>query len=194
MEAATTRKPDVRPCELSTRRLFLRPLRLDDAPGMFAIYSDPQTMRYWSSRPVTELEQAAHKIAEDLQLQAGGSAVFWSIVLPKTGRVIGKFTLFHVDTVNHRAELGYVLHRQFWRKGYGSEVLAAMLETAFDTFGLHRLEADIDPDNLASLALLGKFGFRREGLMRERWRLGEEWRDSVVMSLLAPEWRLARAR
>lgn len=115
-------------------------------------------------------------------------------MLPKTGRVIGKFTLFHIDENNHRAEIGYVLNRQFWRKGYGSEVVAAMLECCFDHYGMHRVEADIDPDNAASLALLKKFGFRREGLFRQRWKQGEEWRDSVMMALLSIEWRLARLR
>ena len=71
---------------------------------------------------------------------------------------------------------------------------AAMLETAFEAFELHRLEADIDPDNAASLALLRKFGFREEGRFRERWLLGEEWRDSIMMALLATDWRLSRTR
>ena len=59
---------------------------------------------------------------------------------------------------------------------------------------LDRLEADIDPDNAASLALLRKFGFREEGRFRERWLLGEEWRDSIMMALLATDWRLSRTR
>jgi RimJ/RimL family protein N-acetyltransferase len=185
---------DPKPCELRTRRLLLRPLGADDAPGMYAIYSDPETMKYWSSVAIDSLEQASRMVAEDLKLQAGGSAAFWAIVLPKTGRVIGKFTLFQIDRNNRRAEIGYVLNRQFWRKGYGSEVTAAMLELFFDEFGLHRLEADIDPDNLASIALLKKFGFRQEGVFRERWRLGSEWRDSIMMALINTQWYLARAR
>lgn len=184
----------LKPCDVVTRRLLLRPLRGDDAPGMYAIYSDPDTMRYWSTRPVHSLEGAARMVSEDLQLQLGGTAAFWSITLPKTGRVIGKFALFAINREHGRAELGYVLNRQFWGKGYGSESLAAMLETAFQRFGLHRLEADTDPENHASIALLRKFGFRQEGRFRERWRQGDEWRDSMMFSLLASDWRLARAR
>lgn len=69
-----------------------------------------------------------------------------------------------------------------------------MLELCFDEFKLHRLEADIDPENEASIGLLKKFGFRQEGLFRERWRLGDEWRDSIMMSLLGATWQLARVR
>ena len=194
MEVAKYPEWDVKPLELTTRRLLLRPLRADDAPGMYAIYSDPETMRYWSSQVVKNLEAAAGIVGDDLRLQLDGSAAFWAVVLPKTGRVIGKFSLFYINPENRRAEIGYVLNRQFWGKGYGTEILDAMIATAFDVFHLHRLEADIDPDNAASLALLKKFGFREEGLFRERWLMGNEWRDSILMALLAPAWRLARLR
>jgi RimJ/RimL family protein N-acetyltransferase len=194
MEASQNLTMDIGPCEVQTRRLLVRPLRADDAPGMYSIYSDPQTMRYWSSVSIRKLEDAAHMVAEDLKLQLSGTAVFWAIVLPRTGRVIGKFTLLQIDRGNRRAEIGYVLNRQFWRKGYGSEVLAAMLELIFNDFGLHRLEADIDPNNAASIALLKKFDFRQEGLFRERWLIGDEWRDSLIMALLSTRWHLARAR
>jgi RimJ/RimL family protein N-acetyltransferase len=182
----------VKPFELKTRRLVLRPLRAEDAPGMYAIYSDAQTMRFWSAQVIDDLEAAAGMVADDLRLQLDGSAAFWAVVLPKTGRVIGKFSFFYINPDNRRAEIGYVLNRQFWGKGYGTELLGAMIQTAFDTYRLHRLEADIDPDNAASLALLKKFGFREEGRFRERWLLGDEWRDSIMMALLAPAWRLAR--
>ena len=194
MEVAIPVLRDVKPFEIRTRRLLMRPLHADDAPGMYAIYSDPETMRYWSSNRIAELQEAAQMVSQDLQLQFGGTAAFWAVVLPKTGRVIGKFTLFHIDRDNRRAELGYVLNRRFWGKGYGSELLGALLQTCFEHFELHRLEADIDPDNAASLALLRKHGFREEGLGRERWLLNGEWRDSVMMALLAPAWRLARLR
>lgn len=194
MEAATPLSREVKPCEFSTRRLVLRPLCADDAPGMYAIYSDPETMKYWSTHTIRELEQAARMVGEDLQLQMGGTAAFWAIVLPKTGRVIGKFTLFNIHRDNDRAEIGYVIHRQFWRKGYGAEVLDGMLKLCFERFALHRLEADIDPENTASLALLAKFGFRQEGLCRERWHVAGQRRDSLMMALLAPAWRLSRMR
>ncbi|MEM1411263.1 MAG: GNAT family N-acetyltransferase [Pseudomonadota bacterium] len=194
MEAAKDLEGALKPFDIPTRRLLLRPLEARDAPGMYAIYSDPKTMKYWSSRPIDGLEASARMVAEDLALQRGGTAAFWAIVLPQTGRVIGKFSLFTIDRLNRRAEVGYVINRQFWGKGYGTEVLAAMLEAVFNRYELHRVEADIDPDNAASLALLRKFGFQQEGLLRERWLMGDEYRDSIVMGLLSTQWRLAKLR
>ena len=69
-----------------------------------------------------------------------------------------------------------------------SEALAAVLDFAFDHLELHRIEADVDPDHAASLALLSKFGFRREGLLRERWRVHGAWHDTVMLGLLAGDY------
>ena len=70
-----------------------------------------------------------------------------------------------------------------------SEAMAPVLSHAFDTLDLHRLEADTDPDNAASLALLEKFGFTREGYLRERWHIQGAWADTVMLGLLARDYR-----
>ena len=64
--------------------------------------------------------------------------------------------------------------------------MECMLDFAFNELDLHRLEADSDPDNQASLALLEKFGFQREGLFRERWWIDGRWCDSVMLGLIRP--------
>jgi RimJ/RimL family protein N-acetyltransferase len=58
---------------------------------------------------------------------------------------------------------------------------------------LHRIEVDTDPDNLASLALLDRFGFTREGYFRDRWRVHGAWHDSVMLALLEDEYRKSPA-
>jgi RimJ/RimL family protein N-acetyltransferase len=70
-----------------------------------------------------------------------------------------------------------------------AETMAAVLAYAFDVLKLYRVEADSDPGNTASLALLEKFGFTREGLFRERWLMDEKWFDSVMLGLLEDDYR-----
>ena len=65
-----------------------------------------------------------------------------------------------------------------------TQALGAVIEFAFSTLRLHRIEADVDPGNTASLALLEKLGFQREGLFRERWRVHGQWQDSVMLGLI----------
>jgi RimJ/RimL family protein N-acetyltransferase len=74
-----------------------------------------------------------------------------------------------------------------------SEALRLLVDFAFGSLGLHRLEADVDPRNGPSLRLLERLGFRREGLLRERYHAQGEIQDSVILGLLAPEWQQASA-
>jgi len=69
------------------------------------------------------------------------------------------------------------------------EALAALLDFSFGTLKLRRLEADVDPRNENSLRILDKLGFKREGLLRERWNVGDEIQDTTFLGLLAKEWR-----
>jgi RimJ/RimL family protein N-acetyltransferase len=72
------------------------------------------------------------------------------------------------------------------------EALTAVIDYAFGPLGLRRLEADTDPRNGASLRTLERLGFTREGLLRERWQVGDEIPDSALWGLLAREWRERR--
>ena len=74
-----------------------------------------------------------------------------------------------------------------------ASALTAVIDFAFGPFGLRRLEADTHPDNTASCRALERLGFRREGLLVERWQVGDEISDSVLWGLLAREWRERRA-
>ncbi|MFD7901758.1 GNAT family N-acetyltransferase [Kitasatospora sp. NPDC059747] len=87
------------------------------------------------------------------------------------------------------AELGYVLRRDAWGHGYGSETARLLCVLAFDHLGLHRLAASVDVDNAASVRVLGKLGFQREGRVRHDVLKGGVWSDSYLYSLLADEWR-----
>jgi RimJ/RimL family protein N-acetyltransferase len=70
-----------------------------------------------------------------------------------------------------------------------AEALPALVAHAFGALDLNRLEADIDPRNTASARVLERLGFRREGLLRERWIVNGEKSDSAIYGLLRAEWR-----
>jgi len=167
----------------------LRPLTEEDTGDMHAVYSDETTMAYWSNTPTKTIEETRQLVVRDIKAEKKGLALFWAIELKETGAVIGKCTLWQYDENNQRAEVGYILNRQFWRKGLMSETLAAMIDYAFSGLGLHRLEADTDVNNTASLALLEKLGFQREGFFRERWYVNGQRQDSVMLGLLEQDWQ-----
>lgn len=178
-----------RAIELHTSRLTLRPVTTDDAEAYFDIFSDERSMLYWSHEPITTHDEAQELLRQDIEWEEGDSAINWGITLPDSNRLIGKINLFQISQQNRRAEMGYILERGHWGRGYMAEAMACVLAYAFDTLGLHRIEADTDPDNTPSLALLDRFGFSREGLFRDRWFVHGKWHDSVMLALLEADYR-----
>ena len=179
--------PDRAP-QIATSRLRLRPIGLDDCEAFLAIHSDAETLAYWSGELISTLDEARVLVERELDHAKSGNCLNWGIALPESDTLIGKFALFAFHAQNRRAEVGYILNRAYWGKGLMSEVLETGLEYAFDTLNLHRIEADTDPDNTASLALLEKNGFKREGFFRDRWFIEGEWKDSVMLALLRPDY------
>jgi RimJ/RimL family protein N-acetyltransferase len=175
------------PRELNTRDLHLRPLGIEDAEGMFAMLSDPQSLKYWSDQPISDIDAAIQVLRKDVESDAKGNSMCWAITLDDQETMIGKCILFQFNQDNHRAEIGYILNRNYWRRGFMQQALEAIIDFAFTTLKLHRIEADIDSKNTGSLALLEKLGFEREGFFRDRWCVYGEWQDSVMLALLNPK-------
>ncbi len=181
--------PLFEPVTLHTSRLVLRPLRDADAQAFFEIWSDAEAMRYFSFSPMTQIEQAEARVARNLQTSATGQDLICVLELRETGEALGECVLFHANEQCRRAEIGFSLRRTFWRGGYMREAASAMIDHAFGTLRLNRIEADIDPRNVASAQLLERLGFVREGLLRERWIVGDEVSDSALYGLLASDRR-----
>ena len=173
---------------LETERLRLRALGPTDAEALYEVFSDPEVMRYWSNPPHPDLERTKTMIEDIRTAVAEGEILQWGIERREDGRLLGTVTLIS-DGSQPRAELGYILGREHWGQGYAGEAQRSAVGFAFDDLGLHRLEADTDPDNTASLRSLERLGFRREGTLRERWIVGDRVSDSAILGLLAREWR-----
>lgn len=170
--------------DLETGRLLIRRLRMDDAPAMLEMLSDPETTRYWGRPVMTELQQAEQYTQENLSWMDQGHCLYWGIEEKASGKMIGTCTLFKLDLINRRGEIGYLLNRSYWRRGIMTEALSSVIDHAFHGMQLHRLEADVDPENAASIRLLEGFGFQREGLFRDRWWVGGRWCDSLMLGLV----------
>jgi len=178
---------------LETRRLLLRPLRSEDAEALHEAFNDPLVMRHWNQHPSTDLAETRERIARSLGTSPEWHAA-WSIVRPADGRAIGVVNYHHREAWNRRLEIGYLLARAHWRQGLMREALAAVLGYCFGAFDVHRVEATVEPDNLPSRHLLESLGFVCESaVMRDRLKVGDGYRSTVMYGLLASEWA-ARSR
>ena len=124
-------------------------------------------------------------------IQATGTALQLVVVERSSDRAIGTCLVFRYDEGSSRAELGYVLGRAHWSRGYMREALGALLAGAFGPMNLRRIEAEVDPRNGASQRLLLHLGFQKEGRLRERWVAKGETKDVDAFGLLRREWTSA---
>ena len=177
---------------IDANRICLRWISAPDTDAFYDIYSNPEVMRYWSTPPLADREAATNLIRKIQEDRKRRIILKWGIALRPDNKLIGSITLFNLDFNHHRAEIGYALGRQHWGQGYMNEALMALLRYAFETLDLHRIEADVDPRNNASIRTLEKLGFQREGVLRERWQVAGEIQDAFFYGLLKHEWVGAR--
>jgi ribosomal-protein-alanine N-acetyltransferase len=168
----------------STARFSLAPLQPSDRGDLFAHFSDLATVEFMDIAPMTTIAEADETIAWARRLLDAGEGVRWAIRNQAGGFVgtIGFNSL--VRERGSRGEIGYDVVRPLWRQGVMGEVLPAVLDHAFETLGLHRVEAMITPGNAASVGLLTAHGFRLEGLLRDHghWR-GRFWDQQLFARL-----------
>jgi ribosomal-protein-alanine N-acetyltransferase len=106
------------------------------------------------------------------------------------GAIVGAINFFDLEGgIVQAACVGYYVGAPFAGRGYMTEALGLALRHAFVRLGLHRVEADIEPDNVASIRLVRRLGFTREGLSRRYLKLRGRWRDHERWAILAEDWR-----
>lgn len=176
---------------LSTARLELRPITQADAEALFAIFADPETMRYWSHRPYTSIDQARVLIDRILTSYSAKNGIEWAITERDRDQLIGKCCFHRVLKDHARAEVGYVIARDRWGQGILREALLSILDLGFSAMGLHSVEAQLDPRNERSANALVKVGFQKEGYLRENFCIEGEFLDTAIYSLLKRDY-LAR--
>jgi [ribosomal protein S5]-alanine N-acetyltransferase len=169
-------------------RVRLRPYRAGDVDDAYAVFSDPDVVRYWSFPPWTERAQAEEFLRPLLE-PADDAVMPWAVADRDSDRLVGTTTIFAIHKTQRRAEIGYTLLREHWGKGLAREAVTRALVYGFEELGLRRFEADIDPRNAPSIGLVERLGFQREGYMRERWLVAGEICDSAMFGLLAHELR-----
>lgn len=159
---------------IRTQRLLLRRARMDDLDAMHRILGNGTAMRYWSTLPHTDIEQTRDWLAAMIDASSEESDDF---IVELNGQVIGKAGCWRLP------EVGYILHPDHWGKGYAAEALGAAISHVFANHPVTALVADVDPRNAASLRLLDRLGFRETHRAERTMQIGDEWCDSVYLSL-----------
>jgi len=173
---------------VNSHRLTVRPVHADDLPDLMAVNGDDEVTRYLPYTTWQTREDSTSWLARMQALADGGSAVQLVMQQRSDGQVIGTVLLFKWVEASARIELGYVLGRAHWRQGLAREAVQAVCGQAFGALGVRRIEAEVQPDNTASNALLRALGFVHEGTLRQRWVAKHSAYDTHIYGCLAAEW------
>jgi RimJ/RimL family protein N-acetyltransferase len=182
------------PYELSapvrTDRLVLRAMTDDDVDHIHAYQSRADVCRYLPFEPRTR-DEVAEKVAKySAALALTGEGDFWQLAIERATEpgLIGDLYFAIKSTANATAEIGWTIHPDFAGNGYMTEAAGALLGIAFGTLGVHRVYAQLDPRNDASIALCRRLGMREEAhFVEDLWFKGA-WGDTGIYALLDREW------
>ncbi|MFZ5669768.1 MAG: GNAT family N-acetyltransferase [Pseudomonadota bacterium] len=168
---------------LETERLTLTPVTQEDAALIHPIMADPEVMAHMDSAAMDDPDVVEAFIGGLLTEMANEQAFYWSVRLNEDGRYLGSVDLSDIDWRHRRAEVGFILGRDAWGRGYGYEAMQAVMAHAA-SLGFLRLWARTLVGNNASEALLRKLGFEEEGYLRGHVDRDGERRDCRLWGLL----------
>lgn len=169
---------------IETERLILRRTTLKDADDYFILRSSPEAMKYICKplhKTIEDTKEMIYKINEMINFNDG---ISWAVCLKTQQNMIGSVSFHRIEKEHYRAEIGYMLHPDYWKLGIISEAVNAIINFGFNQMQLHSIEAHIDPENVGSEKILQKFNFVKEAYYKENYFYNGIFLDTVVYSLI----------
>ncbi|WP_274309929.1 GNAT family N-acetyltransferase [Solibacillus daqui] len=170
--------------EIHTQRLHLRRMEVSDSHSLFKIWSDPDVTKFMNISSFTQEAQAKEMIELLENLAKANEAIRFSMVERKSNEIIGTCGFNSLDFENAKAEIGYDIAKAYWGMGYAPEGIRALLNYAFETLKLNRIEAKVEPANVNSIKVLQKLKFTFEGTLRQYEKSKGNFIDINMYSLL----------
>jgi RimJ/RimL family protein N-acetyltransferase len=166
---------------INTARLTIRPMRLDDAEALLAVYGDVETMQHLNSELPATVEEAREWVQTKIDLfDRDDELSLWTVIHTESGQIVGDVGLQHEDYGSGPVVgLGGRGNREFWRQGLGFEAASATIAAGFEQLNLPAIGAETRPMNLPAQALLAKLGMQPAGTNTQGWPVymitREEW-------------------
>jgi len=169
----------------------LRELRTSDAPALLALLGEPEVARFISPPPTT-VEGFERFIAWARQERSAGRYICFAVVPQGMDTAVGIFQIRQLDGPSGTAEWGFALGRSLWGTGVFRAAARLTVDFAFDTLGVHRLEARAAVGNGRGNGALAKIGAVREGVLRRSFLRHGQYHDQALWSIVRDDWRRQR--
>ena len=179
----------IEPVTLSTERLVLRPLSLDDVPALAEAARDGEL---WEKRTTTvpRPEGFEDYVRKALELQAAGLALPFTTVVKDGDRVVGSTRYMNIDAAHHRVEIGTTWIARSWQRSFvNTHAKFLMLRHAFEGLGCLAVELRTHRLNDQSRAAIERLGAKLDGILRQHMIMPDgHIRDTAVYSITRDEW------
>lgn len=175
--------------KIETQRLSLRPFTLEDAEPMFRNWaSDPEVTKYLTWPAHESIDVTRWVLNDWIGHYTEADFYQWAIVPDEVGEPIGSISVVKVNDTTQWVEIGYCIGKNWWRRGFVSEALKAVIAFFFEEVGAGRIQASHDPQNPNSGAVMRKCGMTCEGTLRRAARNNQGICDISVYGILREEY------
>jgi [ribosomal protein S5]-alanine N-acetyltransferase len=169
------------------KKVSLRSLTKTDANEMYSNLKNEIYFRVTGIPTYKNLKQGYQYIRRSHAARKKGTDQIFAVVDTKTGIFYGMLGLHQLKTNHQNGEIGYWVAKNYWGQGIATAAVELALKFAFVSLKLHRVYANVFPYNQASMAVLKRNGFKREGILREHFKLRNQYLDNIVFGILKKE-------
>jgi RimJ/RimL family protein N-acetyltransferase len=171
--------------------MTLRPYEIGDLAAVHDLFGRADVSRYlfWEPMDIDAARALLERRMKQTRIEVDGDGVLLAALDTETGRFIGELMLRMTSAQSRQGEIGWSIHPDVQGRGLATEGAREMLRLGFDELGLHRIVAECDPRNIASLRVMERLGMRREAEFIENQFLKGEWAGETVCAILETDWR-----
>ena len=166
------------------KNICFKPLSTNDVQEIHSFTSDEDVSRFIGWSLMTNLNETKEHIQKMINRELDGIYLYASIVLKSTNAIIGTAMIFNFNKEANHAEIGYVIHKDYWGKGYGTETVFLIVNFVFSVLRLHKIHANVVDTNVGSIRVLENSGFELEGRLKDYYFIDGRYFDGLVFGKL----------
>lgn len=168
--------------QFSTAHLLVRPLQLTDSEQLLEVYSDQEVFKFDTSEPMNNKKEAETFIEKMTNPYLSHQVLIWAILKKENRKIIGTCGFKNWDRLSNHAQIGGLLSSNYWGQGFATELIPALCSYGFEKMQLNKIYVNTLAKNKAVLALMEKFHFQKEGLLKQHQFIHQMYEDIVIYS------------
>lgn len=172
---------------LETEKLLLRGWRTGDFEAVHAYASNPANVIYMGWGPNTEKDTRKFIKLSIKWNKKNTEEYSYAVILKDSGKLIGGGSI-SINQSRNEASLGWILHKDYWKQGLGTQMARELIRFGFEELNLRRIYATCDGENYGSYRIMERNGMRKEAHFIKKRKCGESWHDEFLYAILKEEW------